>query len=98
MKTAEELRIEFQSEMDTKVFNEQGEIDIDYVLWLELKVIAAQSQPTDEEIEIWANDKAVEALSGSNFTPIVIEMNELAMKAAITGAKAHRDNLIKKGE
>ena len=44
-------------------------------------------EPSEEEIEKWAHDKSVDNLSGTNYTAIVIEMNELAMKAAITGAK-----------
>ena len=34
-----DLREEFMKEMDTDIFNNDGEIDIDYVLWLEEKII-----------------------------------------------------------
>ena len=79
MKTETGLRIEFQSEMDTKVFNEQGEIDIDYVLWLESKVMTSQSQPTDE-IENYVIMHGNKVFRGLYFTSVKLARNYIKMQ------------------
>lgn len=51
-----ELQTQFEKQTGTKVINSQGEFDIDYVLWLEAKVLSSNAIlavliPSDEEID-----------------------------------------------
>ena len=60
MKTAEELRKIFKKETGINDTNSQGEPDIEYVWWLENRIIERLQQielPSDDEIEKQANLK-----------------------------------------
>jgi hypothetical protein len=67
-----ELRNEFESEMDTPVINSQGEPDIDYVRWLEEKVLSHSEALTKDRViqilEPWlcclcAEDRIVDGMA-----------------------------------
>jgi len=57
--------------------------------------LAEASNVTDEDIEKWANSKE----SIQDFMPETLKLHiQKKIECRIEGAKAHRDNLIKKGE
>jgi hypothetical protein len=56
--TAEDLRHQFHNEEGISWENSQGEPDIDYVIWLERKVLKqaiAERMPTEEQLNIEIN-------------------------------------------
>lgn len=57
--TRTELQLKFFKETGTELVNSQGEIDIDYVSWLEDKVISAQFKP---EVEV-SDEEELEAIA-----------------------------------
>jgi hypothetical protein len=66
--TAEDLRHQFHNEQGISWENSQGEPDIDYVMWLEQKVIRLKAKmPSEEDVEVEAIQSANRGQFASNY-------------------------------